>query len=216
MARRRFSQQGYLDNIKGVFFHVPKTGGTSLQNLWKEEDVTRMGHAPWFMVKEAMYRYAPQGPRAWDRAIKFAFVRNPWDRAVSWFYGIGVRNEPAIAEAIKGNDFELHREYFRGWCRDAGGKTMNASTFRAEGMLYKSGSGVQIDYIAKFEDFELEVGNISRLLGVEVPKLIPHENPSSLRPDLPYQFYYENDDYLRGLVAGWGWFEVNHMGYRFE
>jgi hypothetical protein len=216
MARRKYSEQGYLEDLKGVFFHLPKCGGTTLSNLWSVEDVSSLGHAPWFAVKSAMYQYAPQGQKAWDRVIKFAMVRNPWDRAVSWFYGIGVQNEPAIAEAIKGDDYELHREYFRGWCRGAGGKTMNASTFRAEGMLCKSGSGVQIDYIAKFEDFHFEVENISRLLGVDVPKVVPHENPSSLRPVMPYRFYYEGDEYLRGLVEGWGWFEVGHMGYTFE
>jgi len=216
MARRRYSEQGYLDNLKGVFFHIPKCGGTTLSKLWSVNDVSNIGHAPWFMVKEQMYKYAPQGPRAWDRVLKFAMVRNPWDRAVSWFYGYGVGNEPAWAEDIKGEDFELHRVRFREWCRGSGRKMMNASTFRTEGMICKSGYGVQLDYIARFENFQFEVVNISQLLGVEVPETIPHDNPSKLRPYLPYQFYYEDDDFLRGLVEGWGWFECSHHGYKFE
>jgi len=217
MARRRYGEQGYLDNLKGIFFHIPKCGGTTLSKLWSPNDVSNLGHAPWFMVKEQMYKYAPQGPKAWERAIKFAMVRNPWDRAVSWFYGYGVRNEPSIAEDMQSDDYELHRKHFVHWCFNTGAVMMNSSTFRTEGLITKSGYGLQIDYVMKFEDFEFEVTNVSNLLGVERPKVTPQLNPSTLRPrDLDYQFYYETDEFLQGLVAGWGWFEIKHMGYSFR
>lgn len=216
MARRRYSEQGYLDNLKGIFLHIPKCGGTTLSDLWTPEDVTNIGHAPWFMVKEAMYKYSPQGPRAWERCLKFAMIRNPWDRAVSWFYGYGAQNEPAWADAILSDDYDKHRHYFQQWCYGTGAKMMNASTFRTEGMICKAGYGVQIDYIMHFENFEFEVMNVSNMMKLDRPLTITHLNKGKYRPDLPYQFFYEGAPHLQGLVEGWGWFEIQHAGYRFD
>ena len=66
------------EKLKIIFVHVPKTGGMSVTNaLYRaSDDVHRLGqiHLP------AFYRHPSI---KWGDYTSFAFVRNPWDRAVS-------------------------------------------------------------------------------------------------------------------------------------
>ena len=58
---------------KVIFIHIPKNAGTSvLEALGIQE----FGHRKWF---EYQYDY----PNEWETYLKFAIVRNPFDRFVS-------------------------------------------------------------------------------------------------------------------------------------
>jgi hypothetical protein len=71
------------DSKKLVFVHVQKTGGVTMSRLLKEqlgnEDVRRVAnrHAP-------LEQILAKEPELADYWI-FGFVRNPWDRMVSWW-----------------------------------------------------------------------------------------------------------------------------------
>jgi hypothetical protein len=77
---------------KLLFIHVPKTGGTTiltLLGLWKEErspDLhTLFGDLGPLDLQHLTVAQARQflTPAEFAAYFKFAFVRNPWDRAVS-------------------------------------------------------------------------------------------------------------------------------------
>ena len=83
-----------LHKHKAIFIHVPKTGGTSIENffgrVWdpeisKIEDYSIMlGPSLNHCFYDKILEHHPQAPTYFS----FSFVRNPWARAVShyrWF-----------------------------------------------------------------------------------------------------------------------------------
>lgn len=88
---------------KFLFVHVPKTGGNSIQNVLRrysdDHIVTVAAHQDGierFEVRSSAYRthkhstlaeYRREyGPDLFARLFKFACVRNPWDRVVSFYF----------------------------------------------------------------------------------------------------------------------------------
>ena len=68
---------------KFVFVHVQKTGGTSLRQVLKSHAPdARKWHGKHGHASDAI---AEIGRAEWERYFSFAFVRNPWDRLVSWY-----------------------------------------------------------------------------------------------------------------------------------
>lgn len=61
------------DKYRCIFIHVPKCAGTSLKQVL---DLPGRGHPPWNW-------FAENFPRKWNSYLKFAIVRNPWERFVS-------------------------------------------------------------------------------------------------------------------------------------
>ena len=72
VARRNAPLQSY----NWVFIHIPKTGGTSIRSA------LGMGPRPYHVTAKAMWQKYPE----WTSKFAFAFVRNPWDRLVSWVH----------------------------------------------------------------------------------------------------------------------------------
>ena len=69
------------DSRKVVFVHIQKTGGLTVDRLLNERipDLRRIG------VRHGFARLGMDEQDDWDEYFKFAFVRNPWDRLVSWY-----------------------------------------------------------------------------------------------------------------------------------
>lgn len=70
-----------MPDQRAIFLHIPKTGGTSVRAYLKKhtsgKDIYR--HRPPRKCIED--NYIPQA--LFENYFKFAFVRNPWARAVS-------------------------------------------------------------------------------------------------------------------------------------
>ncbi len=83
---RHFPFRDYHKRHGCVFIHVPKTAGTSVLRALGHGRTGRLpgqaartsgrDHLPWFVYQTA-------NPEYYARAFSFAFVRNPWDRALS-------------------------------------------------------------------------------------------------------------------------------------
>src|SRR6185503_16105565 len=70
-----------------IFVHVQKTGGSSIEAALRRYD-TNIPEKPFNARRHLGARDIRQlvPADAWSASLKFAFVRNPWDRLVSWYY----------------------------------------------------------------------------------------------------------------------------------
>lgn len=120
-----------------IFIHIPKTGGTAIARALAPMDrkVERMGvrrllsHLPVPEDPEkaafrkhvsARWVKAKTPAELFDRYAKFAVVRNPFDRAVSYYHYL-VQNEAHHRhEKVKAMTFESYLEYMirRQWFHD--------------------------------------------------------------------------------------------------
>ena len=62
-----------------IFVHIQKTGGSAISAALEQKSNLPEKH---FFASDLRDLY---GPEVWNECFKFAFVRNPWDRLVSWW-----------------------------------------------------------------------------------------------------------------------------------
>src|SRR5215212_1801647 len=88
---------------KFIFIHIQKTGGVSISNLLRRYiPTTTRGRGPRHITARRALRQV-ENPGDY---FNFAFVRNPWDRLVSWYTMIdearrGVADGTAGPKAIR-------------------------------------------------------------------------------------------------------------------
>lgn len=196
-------------NKNFLFIHIPKTGGNSIQNVIKhvsEDDiVTLQPHQDGverFEVRNkelditkhsTLKDYKKQLPsHVFEGLYKFAVVRNPWDRLIS-FYFSPHRNEKTWS---KNNFLELveHVHPVRHYLCDDNGK----------GALDES-----IDFLVKFENLTQDLAVVGDVIGVDFSSL-PHRN-KSLKKD--YRSYYDED--LAEFIFNRYREEIEFCGYEF-
>jgi hypothetical protein len=79
-----------------IFIHIQKTGGDSICTAVGTPTIYPEKH---FCAHELRELY---GTDVWQSYFKFAFVRNPWDRLVSWWSMIDAnRNLLSTGEPLK-------------------------------------------------------------------------------------------------------------------
>jgi chondroitin 4-sulfotransferase 11 len=82
-----------------IFVHIQKTAGSSVRLAFREDPNPNEKH---FFASELRDLY---GIKVWNAYFKFAFVRNPWDRLVSWWSNIETSRE-AYAQGLPLNKFQ--------------------------------------------------------------------------------------------------------------
>jgi hypothetical protein len=82
-----------------IFVHIQKTGGNAVRSAL---GVTLNDAHKHFFARELRQVY---GEAAWASCFKFAFVRNPWDRLVSWWSMIDNGRDPSGATPPPNNFF---------------------------------------------------------------------------------------------------------------
>lgn len=171
---------------KFIFIHIPKTGGTSIEEALRDEscqllagawDYTRARHAP--LNHLTLQELADSGlvtPAQINAYFKFCFVRNPWDRLISevscrwmspWFSDMPMEQRIRYA------------------CTQAAKPTGIANHLRPQ-VDFVTADGFQLDFIGRFEQLEEDFEEICRLLSIKAT--LPHRNRSDHRP---YQEYYD-------------------------
>ena len=68
-----------IDKHKIIFVHIPKNAGTSIKKLFTEE-VKTFPHE-----HKTIHKIKKENPEIYNSYRKFAVVRNPYDRMVSWY-----------------------------------------------------------------------------------------------------------------------------------
>jgi hypothetical protein len=193
-------------DLRCVFVHIPRTGGTSIEKA--------LGWIPDGAV--GPYQTVPHGSQDHRRVgefrsalsaadfagyFKFTFVRNPWDRAVSWYKV--VLKDPVhlknlnIPADCSFRDFLLAKEAVWGlqpqlyWIREPDG-------------------GIPLDFIGRFENLKQDYAQVCERLGIRDPDL-PHLIEA--RDKRPYPTFYDAE--LQTLVGQRYAEEIDLFGYRF-
>ncbi len=197
------------DSRKLVFIHIQKTGGITVDRLLNERIpdlrglVARHGFASWGMDQLD----------DWDEYFKFAFVRNPWDRLVSWY---------SMVTTLPREGNELRR-----YVHD------NSSTFEEfiynctgevkikEGVYYSFAynqldyvtdehGNVLVDFIGRLENFDKDIQEVFRRIGFEL-ETVPHKNRSGHQH---YSTFYtpETEMIIRERFKR----DIEYFGYEFE
>ncbi len=201
-----------------LFIHVQKNAGTSLKECLHAafpDAQELLGTHDW-----AANARAHLGPR-YDELYVFAFVRNPWDRLVSW-YQMVERARPRMGSAQTRDDGDVNRLWRYALERSQGFREfiLNCDAVIDDVDGRKSFAFAQCDYICdgeerlieddvyRFEDLPAAADRLFHRLGVRAT--LPLLNPS---PRGPYRQYYDHE--TRAIVAQRFARDISRFGYTF-
>jgi len=204
---------------KWLGVRIPKTGGISLKCILvnthdldvlddiSNEDIANLYPQKTKKSKEALKNwtgghwtireYVDRCNIDLDDYFKFAFVRNPWDRAVSHYFYKKDDMFDGMPYSTKNMPFE---EYVSNWDH----------RLQLDWITDHNGN-VAMDFIGRFENFEHDTNEVLDRIGLGKHK-IPHLNKSS-RPRKPYWEHYT--DKTKDIVAKVFKKDIKYFGYEF-
>ncbi len=179
-----------------VFIHIPKTAGTSIYRS--------LGLAG--EHRTALQLRGRLRERRWHTKFKFAFVRNPWDRAVSSFLHATVINKDSRFVALTFSDWlrlayvERHPLYF----------DVPHSFSPQYDWISDGEDNLIVDFVGRFENLREDFATICGRIGR--PGLdLPHHNATK---HADYRTYYKDRDIE--IIARWYKKDIDYFGYTFS
>lgn len=194
-----------------IFIHIQKTGGSSVERALADAvpDVVRAFvdlpacHDP----LKRRHLFASDladflGPTEWRGFYKFAFVRNPWSRLVSWYRMCVTRPSNPFMHFVRDNapTFEAFLQLTEGPARK--------TTFNQVDYLTDASGGLLVDFVGRFERLSDDFEHARARIGVTVA--LPHVNKGE---SLDYCTFYT--DATRTLVATRFARDIAAFGYAF-
>ena len=82
-----------IEEHKAIFIHIPKNAGTSIKDFFNRSDKFCI---PLIKINkhDTIHQIKLKAPKLYNSFRKFAIVRNPYDRTLSWYsYLKGKKNE---------------------------------------------------------------------------------------------------------------------------
>lgn len=192
-----------------IFVHVQKTGGNAVRMALGADIFDPRKH---FVARELRAVY---GQATWDACFKFSFVRNPWDRLVSWWSMIdnGRTATTRPPNPFFGYVLERARSFdeFLACCTDEvidpdGRKHI----FRNQiDYLVDESGRIIVDYVGRYERLQEGFDEVCRRLGRASVEL-PRTNASR---HAHYTEYYSpaTAELVARRYAG----DIAHFGYQF-
>ncbi len=174
-----------ITEYKALFVHIPKTAGQSVENYMLEclgkrretngsDFLLRPNDNPKFgpprlahlTVKEYVkYGYVTQ--EDFDGYFKFSFVRNPWERIISFYRYYGFSNLikfPVFVKKYLPLYFEKEHWFFRPQVE----------------FIFDESDVLQVDFLGRMETLKEDFDTVTRLSSI--PKgILPHNNVSEER-----------------------------------
>jgi hypothetical protein len=193
------------DRAKCIFVHIQKTGGASIENVLRENDTGIGSHL--YQGKRHMFAREVRtlvGPEIWDGYFKFAFVRNPWDRLVSWYHMCIQRaGENKFSSYIK-----EHAPTFDDFVTKTTTGMAEKTTYNQLDYVIDENGEVILDFIGRYEALHDEFSTVKTRLNLSFE--LPHVNKSAHND---YREYYSAE--TRDIVARRFARDIRHFGYEF-
>jgi hypothetical protein len=179
-----------------AFVHINKTGGTSVAKAFGLQPKCHL------TLREMRPKLSEE---RWSRAVKCAFVRNPWDRAVSHYEYRIQTNQTDMAKRRPTFDEWLRRVYVD---RDPQYYDQRKMFQSQSDWLRDEQGDVALDFIGRFEDFGQEFDKLAAQLGVSAE--LPHLNRT--KRDAYHRYYSpESVDIITRSFAE----DIERFGYSF-
>lgn len=178
------------DKYNFVFIHIQKTAGASVSSLlYNLENSYQLYYS---------HSHINVLPSKYVDHFKFAFVRNPWDRLVSWYNMMlkkGVHNDFSKYLLTNSNNFseflDLTNIIFETKDQALINNISYNKSISYNQLDYISAHGsIQTNYIGKFENLQNDYDTICSLIGIESKK-VPHFGKFD---HLPYREHYSSKD----------------------
>jgi len=199
---------------KCIFVHIPKTAGQSIETVflnnlglsWKnraplllmkndnaEIGPPRLAH---LTIKEYVrYRYLSK--ELLSEYFKFSFIRNPWDRIVSFYHYFGLNSQCSFNDFIQQHFQTLYKENY--WFLKSQFEFISVENYSV------------VDFLGRFENLQADFDVVCKKLGIENSTLF-HKNKSN-HSNLNYRDYYDETSIriVRDLYKQ----DIYHFEYEF-
>jgi len=181
-----------------TFIHIPKTGGSSITNWLRNNNLDKIKRPHWSDWK-FMHQSAPMIPKIGTKT--FAVIRNPWDRTVSlWaFWKDMLSNNNTPNATISFEDFVKQMPTLK----------FAPNAWFTLDLPQKTWIPNGVTYLIRFENLTEDFKQIQRYLECTYP--LPHLNKSDHSAD--YHTYYTPE--TQALVATMFKDDIDTWGYTF-
>lgn len=183
-----------------IFVHIPKCGGTSIEDviwpeprnasdLWmgfvsKYKNKYQTGGLQHLLAKQIREEV---GEKVFNEYFKFTIVRNPWDKAISQFFYM--RQRPDLRDYIGMKEEDPFKEYLQ-----LTAKKLHVQWEKQHKFFQDDNGKMIVDYVGRLERMEQDAANIFERIGIKAQ--IPHVNATRHHH---YSEYY--DDESREMVG---------------
>jgi hypothetical protein len=147
----------------------------------------------------------------WNNYFKFSIVRNPWDRALSFFFW-DQRKNPATKPrkrfyhylGVPFNEFAIVKGHFANF--------MKARGLENNDRFYVIDDQLCVDFVIRYEHLEKDFNEVCRRIGVPASGL-PHLKTGIRKQARHFTEYF--DDETRSIVADLHKNDLRFFGYEF-
>lgn len=190
---------------RAIFVHVQKTAGSSIEAVLRAHDPAAGSHlVDGSRHVDAVRLREHLGRAIWDRYFKFAFVRNPWDRLVSWYQMCVDVPEPNAFQRYVREGFPTFESFVTGATTGPGAKT----TRNQLDYLADEAGRLIVDFVGRHENVEADFAAVAARLGLD--RELPRINVSRHGA---YRTYYS--EATRAIVEERFARDIAAFGYRF-
>ena len=179
-----------------IYFHIPKCAGTSISSNLKEyyNGKNKHKHGGAKLAKEFFFK------KKWNSFFKFSFVRNPYDRMVSWYEHL-IRNKFLINKKVSFKDFlKDYDSYYREDKRNVSFKENQYDFILAD----------EMQFIGRFENLENDWKKLLKILNF---KYYPLKWINKNENKKNYHKYYDN--WSRNYVSSIFQKDIEYFNYKF-
>lgn len=180
-----------------LFVHIPKTAGISVKSAFRPHARTGPRSTLRRVLSKTPLREHPEriklpmhataawarrklGTETYNKLTSFAVVRDPYDRAISYYEFIHQHQRHHWHHRVRELSFDAFLQLI---ARKSAGRVS-----RQTGFLIDNQGSIIVDRILRFETLDRDVQALWTELGLPGQCTMPHRNASSRRP---------NEDYLQ-------------------
>jgi chondroitin 4-sulfotransferase 11 len=179
---------------KCIFIHINKCGGTTIDELFSGK----------FQGHKKVFDYKKLNPNEFDNYFKFTFVRNPWDRVVS-FYHYQLKRK---WDFYPFNETISFKEFVKNWLIQMPKQT-TLNTHPCYDWISDKDDNLLVDFIGRFENLQEDFNTVCDKIGIPHQEL-PHQNKSKHKH---YTEYYDKE--TKQIVAEKYAKDIEYFGYEF-